>query len=164
MCVCVDRSEGVYVCVLTGLRVCVCVDSVRSTRYVMRGCVDGKVVCEMCVRDLKFKVRMGGCSLPYSNHVLFVRSNSFPTSLHRTSLEHSLSDSLVEYTYTVSVKKQPVYFLCFSPGTPFMARLATCLEFYVHERMNSNPAWQGIKVQGLCGLGVLPWTVWSWEC
>ncbi|XP_064394780.1 5'-3' exoribonuclease 2-like [Halichondria panicea] len=35
---------------------------------------------------------------------------------------------------------------CITPGTPFMARLATCLEFYIHERMNNNPAWQGIKV------------------
>ncbi len=34
-------------------------------------------------------------------------------------------------------------------GTPFMARLATCLEFYIHERMNNNPAWQGIKVRSI---------------
>ena len=31
-----------------------------------------------------------------------------------------------------------------------MARLATCLEFYIHERMNNNPAWQGIKVRSIC--------------
>ena len=27
-----------------------------------------------------------------------------------------------------------------------MARLATCLEFYIHDKMNNNTAWQGIKV------------------
>ena len=29
-----------------------------------------------------------------------------------------------------------------------MARLAVCLEYYVHDRLNSNPGWQGIKVRG----------------
>ena len=35
---------------------------------------------------------------------------------------------------------------CITPGTSFMARLAICLQYYVHDRMNNNPAWQGIKV------------------
>ena len=35
---------------------------------------------------------------------------------------------------------------CITPGTEFMARLAECLQYYVHDRMNGNPAWQGIKV------------------
>ncbi len=38
---------------------------------------------------------------------------------------------------------------CITPGTTFMARLALCLQYYVHERMNNNPAWQGIKVRWL---------------
>ena len=36
---------------------------------------------------------------------------------------------------------------CITPGTEFMARLAICLEYYVHDRLNTNPAWQGIKVR-----------------
>lgn len=27
-----------------------------------------------------------------------------------------------------------------------MARLSSCLHYYIHDRMNSDPAWRGIKV------------------
>ncbi|KAJ1656692.1 5'-3' exoribonuclease 2 [Dispira simplex] len=33
-----------------------------------------------------------------------------------------------------------------TPGTPFMARLATCLRYYVVQKMNTEPAWKKIKV------------------
>ena len=31
-------------------------------------------------------------------------------------------------------------------GTPFMHRLAECLRYYVHDRLNHDPGWKNIKV------------------
>lgn len=35
---------------------------------------------------------------------------------------------------------------CITPGTPFMFRLANCLRYYVHDRLNNDPGWKNIKV------------------
>ncbi|VDI83646.1 5'-3' exoribonuclease 2 [Mytilus galloprovincialis] len=35
---------------------------------------------------------------------------------------------------------------CITPGTPFMFRLADCLRYYIHDRINTDPGWQNIKV------------------
>lgn len=35
---------------------------------------------------------------------------------------------------------------CITPGTPFMARLSDCLQFYVHDRLNNDAAWKNIQV------------------
>lgn len=35
---------------------------------------------------------------------------------------------------------------CITPGTPFMARLAIALRYYVHLRITNDPAWQNIVV------------------
>ena len=35
---------------------------------------------------------------------------------------------------------------CITLGTEFMARLAVCLQYYIHDQINTNPAWQNISV------------------
>ncbi|CAJ0954862.1 unnamed protein product, partial [Mesorhabditis belari] len=35
---------------------------------------------------------------------------------------------------------------CITPGTPFMARLADALRYYIHDRLTNDPAWHNIQV------------------
>merc|ERR1712168_1540150 len=35
---------------------------------------------------------------------------------------------------------------CITPGTPFMDKLATCLRYYIYDRLTNDPGWKNIKV------------------
>ncbi len=35
---------------------------------------------------------------------------------------------------------------CITPGTPFMFKLADCLRYYVHDRLNNDPGWKNLIV------------------
>ena len=39
-----------------------------------------------------------------------------------------------------------IVFALLFQGTPFMHRLAECLRYYGHDRLNHDPGWKNIKV------------------
>lgn len=54
------------------------------------------------------------------------------------------------YTYAYSAYilliLSTFFFYSFCKGTPFMFRLAHCLRFYIHDRLNNDPGWRDIQV------------------
>jgi 5'-3' exonuclease len=34
---------------------------------------------------------------------------------------------------------------CITPGTPFMAHLATCLRYHIAAKQNSDPLWKNVR-------------------
>ena len=35
---------------------------------------------------------------------------------------------------------------CITPGTPFLQRMSTCLQYFIQDRLNNDPAWKNLKV------------------
>lgn len=34
---------------------------------------------------------------------------------------------------------------CITPGTPFMAHLATCLRYHIASKQNTDPLWKNVR-------------------
>ncbi|XP_033216725.1 5'-3' exoribonuclease 2 homolog [Belonocnema kinseyi] len=70
------------------------------------------------------------------------------TSEKILEIDRIRSDLLSKGAYLPPEKPKGEHFdsNCITPGTPFMARLSACLHYYVHERLNNDPGWKGIKV------------------
>ncbi|KAI7907648.1 XRN 5'-3' exonuclease N-terminus-domain-containing protein [Cokeromyces recurvatus] len=53
---------------------------------------------------------------------------------------------VIGQTHQLPEKKEHFDSNCITPGTPFMAHLATCLRYHIAAKQNSDPLWKNLKV------------------
>ncbi|KAI7892621.1 XRN 5'-3' exonuclease N-terminus-domain-containing protein [Mucor mucedo] len=67
-------------------------------------------------------------------------------------IEHEAADrianelSAIGQSHQLPEKKEHFDSNCITPGTPFMAHLATCLRYHIAAKQNSDPLWKNLKV------------------
>ncbi|XP_075263280.1 5'-3' exoribonuclease 2-like isoform X1 [Convolutriloba macropyga] len=64
------------------------------------------------------------------------------------ALKEKIRSELAAKGIVIEEKKKSGHFdsNCITPGTEFMDRLAVCLRYYVHDRMETDPGWAKIQV------------------
>ena len=94
------------------------------------------------IKRIRSKLRESGCELPplKPDNAHFDSNCITPVSEEREKLSR----------YICIYPTFDMYYIVLLQGTPFMANLAICLQYYIHDRMNNNPVWKGIKVSILC--------------
>ena len=96
------------------------------------------------IKRIRSTLRESGCELPplKPDNAHFDSNCITPVSGERERERERERPSRCIYVYPSFV----MYYIVVLQGTPFMANLAICLQYYIHDRMNNNPAWKGIKV------------------
>ena len=64
------------------------------------------------------------------------------------SIEEQRNRLMAEGIAVPPPKKEEAHFdsNCITPGTPFMARLADALRYYIHDRVTNDASWANIEV------------------
>ncbi|KAL7320183.1 5'-3' exoribonuclease 2 [Mucor circinelloides] len=79
------------------------------------------------------------------------RSRRFRAS-QLAQIEHEAADRVAKelaaigQQHQLPEKKEHFDSNCITPGTPFMAHLATCLRYHIAAKQNSDPLWKNLKV------------------
>lgn len=80
------------------------------------------------------------------------RSRRFRASKEMAEKEASIEEQrnrlMAEGIAVPPKKKEEAHFdsNCITPGTPFMARLADALRYYIHDRVTNDASWANIEV------------------
>ena len=67
-------------------------------------------------------------------------------------IEHDAADrvaqelSAIGQGHQLPKKKEHFDSNCITPGTPFMAHLATCLRYHIAAKQNSDPLWKNVSI------------------